>query len=747
MKKKRFFGLAFCVLMITATSSWAGPVLDTGDPAEPVCNPQSYTDNGDETIQDNVTGLMWQKEIKPQRLWINPELYTETFASYSDWRIPTVAELATLVDSGRSMPAINPIFDMPEELENDEGWPYWTADACVASSSLAWYINFDYGRVHYDKSINTPLFIRPVRGPFYGSGSTFVINGDGTVSAPNTDLMWQQCKSGQTWTGALCDGSSVPEQWNQAVAYIENLNNTSYLGYDDWRLPTRNELQSLLDYSLYYPATSFPNIQTENYWSSTTLAGYSNDNAWGVGFEYGYVMAYEKIASGHIRAVRNQWQGCWFSEEGDCLANSDCENGNLCVNGRCKCQNDAQCDDDVDCNGEEICDSGACIEGTTTCAVEEYCDESMDACVECLSDAHCGDDVFCNGAEVCTDGMCGEGAGPCDAGELCDENGNQCLECFVDSDCTDDSLYCTGRPFCEESLCGFEDPCTGETPVCDEANNQCVAGFIQIDKASIKAGKNADTDSIKLSGLLDASEDDLLAAIGGNVVVSFMADYIPGSGAIEYIFPVKAEYLKSGKYTSPKVKAVSVTSFSLDTSKGTIKFSAKKVDLTGMSCPVTCRVTIGDDIYIAEVEMNEDIVNGPKKPCPLPLIMGLSDSLNATKVKAKKSTKTDSDSISVSGTFSIDGIFDTNEPLIITLGSDTFTVPGAEFSVKKDSDSCKSYDSGNGLISAKFDAIKCTFSISIKSTTLSDSGNVDFGLNLFNNQLWASSQISLPPDP
>ena len=37
--------------------------------------------------------------------------------------------------------------------------------------------------------------------------------------------------------------------WDQAVAYVQELNDTHYLGYDDWRLPTRNELQSLVNYT------------------------------------------------------------------------------------------------------------------------------------------------------------------------------------------------------------------------------------------------------------------------------------------------------------------------------------------------------------------------------------------------------------------------------------------------------------------------------------------------------------------
>jgi len=715
--RKCFLSLAICLLVLSATHAWAERIPDTGHPDDPACNPRSFTALGNGIIRDNVTGLEWLQQTSPtQKTWFAAFTYCEgTFADLSDWRLPTVAELETLVDHNRYNPAITPLFDM-----NTEAPHYWTADAYQNNpgTGKAWYVDFEYGWV--DNEINTYTnSVRPVRGASYGSLNNFIVNGDGTVTDTITGLMWQQCTSDQTWEGAQCRGSVKSAWWDLASEYIESLNGALYLGYDDWRLPTRNELQSLVDYSSYDPATTFPDTEPLSYWSSTNWSD-SDLVAWGVGFFDGYGTAYEKEGALLVRAVRG---------------------------GRCGCRENSDCDDNVACNGEETCEEETCEPGTTTCEVTKYCDESIDACVECLSDDHCSDDVFCNGAEICTDGLCGGGTEPCGGEELCDEDIDQCVECFIDNDCPDDSLFCTGTPHCEESLCGFEDPCTGETPGCDEANDQCVAGFIQIDKASIKAGKSTGADSIKLSGLLNASADDFLAAIGDTIIVSLMADYIPGSGTIEYTFPVEPESLNNGKYTSPKVKTAPVTSLTIDTNKGTMKFSAKNADLSGTSCPITCKVTIGDDIYFAEVEIDEDIVNGPKKPCPLPLVMGLHDSLDAMKVKAKKSTKADSDSISISGTFTIDGIFDMNQPLIITIGSGTFTVPGAEFAVKKSSYRCKSYDTGNGLVTAKFDTVKCTFSISIKKTALSDSDDVNFEIDLFCNKLQASTQISLPTDP
>ena len=158
------------------------------------------------------------------------------------------------------------------------------------------------------------------------------------------------------------------------------------------------------------------------------------------------------------------------------------------------------------------------------------------------------------------------------------------------------------------------------------SGNVCgVAGTVLIDKCTVKAGKNDKGDRIKFSGFLDATEDDFNAAMGGDVVVTIEADAIPDPNATTYRFPIEEDNVKNGKYKSTKVKSIDktdpVTSLKIDTIKGKMKFSAKNVDLTGLSCPITVVIQIGD--YVAEIELGEDIVNGPKKPCPPELMVGI----------------------------------------------------------------------------------------------------------------------------
>ena len=151
-------------------------------------------------------------------------------------------------------------------------------------------------------------YVRAVRGGQCGSFDNYVDNGDGTVSDTDTELMWQKATDLGTYT------------WQQVLPYCENLilnndgewtngtPNVSGVKYDDWRLPNRNELQSLVDYSRHVPAintTYFPNTVSSYYWSSTTYAS-SPNTAWLIYFHDGYLFGpYDKSSYGcYVRAVR-----------------------------------------------------------------------------------------------------------------------------------------------------------------------------------------------------------------------------------------------------------------------------------------------------------------------------------------------------------------------------------------------------------------------------------------------------------
>jgi hypothetical protein len=121
--------------------------------------------------------------------------------------------------------------------------------------------------------------------PVCVAGAALVDNGDGTVTDTQTGLMWQKTTAPGTYT------------WRHALAYAENLE-LPLGGYTDWRLPDRNELQILVDYSRQYPAIDpllASNTVSSYYLSSTTT--YYSYGVWLVVFSYGYVECGSKSGS------------------------------------------------------------------------------------------------------------------------------------------------------------------------------------------------------------------------------------------------------------------------------------------------------------------------------------------------------------------------------------------------------------------------------------------------------------------
>ena len=100
--------------------------------------------------------------------------------------------------------------------------------------------------------------------------STSTLNGNVVVTDSTNGLMWQKTVSGDTFF------------WQDTLGHCKNL---TYAGYSDWRLPNKNELQTLLNHDKTgAPYSDFPDISTTKaYWTSTTWAS-SPNIAWVVDF-------------------------------------------------------------------------------------------------------------------------------------------------------------------------------------------------------------------------------------------------------------------------------------------------------------------------------------------------------------------------------------------------------------------------------------------------------------------------------
>jgi hypothetical protein len=316
----------------------------------------SFTNNGDGTVTDKNTGLMWQQQDDGNTYnWYqasgtydasyNPTSQDVcgalTTGSYTDWRLPSKEELISIVDYSIPYPGptINPIFT------NTKQYYYWSSTTGASYLGNAWYVYFSYGNIGYYYK-DSSLYVRCVRGRQSGSFGNFDDNHNGTITDTSTGLMWQQSEPG-----------GMP--WSNALNYCENLELPSGSGQTDWRLPNIKELESITDDTIYNPAIDrnfFPNASASDYWSSTTVAGYPG-YPWCVYFYDGYVDGggygyYDKGSSLYVRCVRGGQVGGSFDYYCDSDSDtyisstlSDTCTGSGCVPVGCKMTPGDDCND------------------------------------------------------------------------------------------------------------------------------------------------------------------------------------------------------------------------------------------------------------------------------------------------------------------------------------------------------------------------------------------------------------------
>jgi hypothetical protein len=284
-----------------------------------------FTDNGDETMTDNLTGLMWTTFASflisgyypyDTLTWQQSLDYVEgmnagTYPNYgyTDWRLPNVNELESLVNANEPNSAT--WLNGQRFIDVQVGY-YFSSTSYAIYTGSAWLISMWYGYVVDSEKSGKCLFwpVRsgqcgsldhsaiclPKTGQIVGYASgddgdleqgvawpspRFTDHGNRTVTDNLTGLMWTKY-------------ARSDKKWQEALDYCNSL---TQAGYTDWRLPNINELHSLTDYSRCNPALPsghpFTNVQGHIYWSSTTSASVP-DSAWIVDMWDGSVNHYNK---------------------------------------------------------------------------------------------------------------------------------------------------------------------------------------------------------------------------------------------------------------------------------------------------------------------------------------------------------------------------------------------------------------------------------------------------------------------
>ena len=261
-------------------------------------NPASYTDLGNGAVRDNVTCLVWEKApATTQGYWQDnsdhcASLTTSSFAGYTDWRLPTRVEMASLVDFAKTGDAIDPTFPKEPSGYYRTGSDWYETITGQNTSGFSWIYGMSSGLTSnaYAKTTGQ-AYVRCVRGNGSGEGqgvfaapppNQYTV-GSGEVTDNYTGLVWQQADS------AAPSGATVVP-WTGAADYCSALG----LNGHTWRVPSINELGTLVDEAHVAPAiikATFPNTKygaySNNwYWASTKYG--TSAYGWAINFDDGF---------------------------------------------------------------------------------------------------------------------------------------------------------------------------------------------------------------------------------------------------------------------------------------------------------------------------------------------------------------------------------------------------------------------------------------------------------------------------
>ena len=230
------------------------------------------------------------------------------YGGYGDriWRLPEVHELWAIMDHGAVEPMVN-----SDHFPNTPAREHWSATPVHPHSDLGynWMTSFLDGYID-GYSSDRELAVRCVTRDQLSPGRLYPsepqAEADIVVRDTGTGLMWRRCSLGQT--GDRCeDGDASMMGWTEALSACRD---NGFAGYQDWRLPSVNELMSILDYEAANPAVdedAFPGAafayQEVAHWSSTTLKGGPRE-AMAVDFSLGFVRASPKTYPMHVLCVR-----------------------------------------------------------------------------------------------------------------------------------------------------------------------------------------------------------------------------------------------------------------------------------------------------------------------------------------------------------------------------------------------------------------------------------------------------------
>ena len=267
-----------------------------GEDADYNINTPFYQNNGNGTITDTITGLMWQQVDGGEMTFDKATTYANdlVLGGFSDWRMPTVLELHSILHLDKNNPALNTTY-----FTSPTAQYWWSSQKQVNDAAKAWVTNSGGGVGNHPVSETVSaggakkFHVRAVRD--ISSPTTiatrFLDNKNGTTTDQLTGLIWQQVPTDSM-------------TWEQALITAEGMSiGSSSL----WRMPNIKELQSISEATIYNPSinkTYFSGISTTQCWASTSLSNQST-KAWYLDTQYGITSQALKTNKLRLLAVRS----------------------------------------------------------------------------------------------------------------------------------------------------------------------------------------------------------------------------------------------------------------------------------------------------------------------------------------------------------------------------------------------------------------------------------------------------------
>jgi hypothetical protein len=289
-------GISKTMRRLPDTGENSGYTSTFGEDADYLYNVPFFINNGNGTIKDTITGLLWQQKDGGEMTYENAAVYcdTLTLGGFTDWRLPTAHEGFSILNQQFANPAIDTNFFTRTLADY-----WWSSTKQSNDSTKIWCTNSGGGIGNKPKNETVSAggafkyhvrAVRDANAPMFIS-SHFVDNSNGTITDNMTNLIWQKIP----YTDSLT--------WENALNYAESL---TLGGYSDWRLPNIKELQSINEERIMNPSidTSFFKItNNKKYWSSTTLPNHTNE-AWYMNSKFGVTTYDLKTARDLVLCVR-----------------------------------------------------------------------------------------------------------------------------------------------------------------------------------------------------------------------------------------------------------------------------------------------------------------------------------------------------------------------------------------------------------------------------------------------------------